>query len=106
MIGDRSFVEMPELTELELDQNSIEYISEKALDGMRNLKKLRLSDNKLVSLEPDFLSGAPGIYFLDLRDNNLKTMTFNNIKPIVTNLYNITSYFYLDGKSLSFLILF
>ncbi|XP_035730290.1 connectin-like, partial [Vespa mandarinia] len=99
MIGDRSFVEMPELTELELDQNSIEYISEKALDGMRNLKKLRLSENKLVSLEPDFLSGAPGIYFLDLRDNNLKTMTFNNIKPIVTNLYNITSYFYLDGKS-------
>ncbi|KAL2712238.1 connectin-like [Vespula squamosa] len=99
MIGDRSFVEMPELTELELDQNSIEYISEKALDGMRNLKKLRLSENRLVSLEPDFLSGAPGIYFLDLRDNNLKTMTFNNIKPIVTNLYNSTSYFYLDGKS-------
>ncbi|KAK2586412.1 hypothetical protein KPH14_010697 [Odynerus spinipes] len=100
MIGDRSFVEMPELTELELDQNSIEYISEKALDGMRNLKKLRLSENRLVSLEPDFLSGAPGIYFLDLRDNNLKTMTFNNIKPIVTNLYNSTSYFYLDGNKL------
>nr|XP_050863662.1 connectin-like [Vespula vulgaris]XP_050863663.1 connectin-like [Vespula vulgaris]XP_050863664.1 connectin-like [Vespula vulgaris]XP_050863665.1 connectin-like [Vespula vulgaris] len=100
MIGDRSFVEMPELTELELDQNSIEYISEKALDGMRNLKKLRLSENRLVSLEPDFLSGAPGIYFLDLRDNILKTMTFNNIKPIVTNLYNSTSYFYLDGNKL------
>ncbi|KAF7380589.1 hypothetical protein HZH68_016454 [Vespula germanica] len=96
MIGDRSFVEMPELTELELDQNSIEYISEKAFDGMRNLKKLRLSENRLVTLEPDFLSGAPGIYFLDLRDNILKTVSFNNIKPIVTNLYNSTSYFYLD----------
>ncbi|KAI4497091.1 hypothetical protein M0802_007837 [Mischocyttarus mexicanus] len=98
MIGDNSFAELPELTELELDQNSIEYISEKALNGLKKLNKLRLSENKLVGLEADFLSGAPGIYFLDLRDNNLRTMTFNNIKPIVTNLYNSSSHFYLDGK--------
>ncbi|XP_034184185.2 leucine rich repeat protein connectin [Osmia lignaria lignaria] len=100
MIGDRTFIEMPSLRELELDQNEIAFISEKALDGMRNLKKLRLSDNKLVTLEPDFLAGAPGVYFLDLRDNLLKTITFDNVKPIVTNLYNTTSHFYLSGNKL------
>ncbi|XP_023290210.1 connectin [Orussus abietinus] len=100
MIGDRSFIEMPELRELELDQNKIEFISEDALEGMRNLKKLRLSENKLVSLEPDFLAGAPGVSFLNLRDNALRTMTFDNVKPIVTNLYNSNSYFYLDGNKL------
>ncbi|KAG7197373.1 hypothetical protein KM043_018480 [Ampulex compressa] len=98
MIGDRTFIEMPNLQELELDQNEIKYITEKAFDGMRNLKKLKLSENKLVSLEPDHLAGAPGIYFLDLRDNALRTITFDNIKPIVTNLYNSTSHFYLDGQ--------
>ncbi|XP_003700119.1 leucine rich repeat protein connectin [Megachile rotundata] len=100
MIGDRTFIEMPSLRELELDQNEIVYISEKALDGMRNLKKLRLSENKLVTLEADFLAGAPGVYFLDLRDNLLKTITFDNVKPIVTNLYNSTSHFYLSGNKL------
>lgn len=101
MVGDKTFIEMPSLRELELDQNEIEYISEKALDGMRNLRKLRLSDNRLISLEPDFLAGAPSVYFLDLRDNELKTMTFDNIKPIVTNLYNSSSHFYLNGESIS-----
>ncbi|XP_076683284.1 leucine rich repeat protein connectin [Andrena cerasifolii] len=100
MIGDKTFIEMPSLRELELDQNEIRYISEKALNGMRNLRKLRLSENKLINLEPDFLAGAPGVYFLDLRDNQLKTMTFDNIKPIVTNLYNSTSHFFLNGNNL------
>ncbi|XP_068976753.1 connectin-like [Bombus flavifrons] len=100
MIGDRTFIEMPSLRQLDLDQNEIEYISEKALDGMRNLKKLKLSENKLVTLEPDFLAGAPGVYVLDLRDNSLKTLTFDNIKPIVTNLYNSSSQFYLSGNKL------
>ncbi|XP_033208617.1 connectin isoform X2 [Belonocnema kinseyi] len=101
MIGESSFAEMPELQELELDQNQIKFISEKALAGMRNLKKLRLSENKLVALDADFLNEAPAIYFLDLRDNLLKTMTFDNVKPIVTNLYNNVSYFYLDGNKLT-----
>ncbi|XP_036142370.1 connectin [Monomorium pharaonis] len=100
MIGDRSFIEMPELVELELDQNQIIYISEKAFDNMRNLWKLNLSDNQLVTLMPDFLAGAPGIHFLDLRDNLLKTMTFDNIKPIVTNLYGMNSHLYLSENNL------
>lgn len=98
MIGKRSFAEMPELIELELGRNIITYISEKAFDGMHNLQKLRLSENLLVKLPQDFLVGAPGIYFLDLRLNNLKTMTFDNIKPIITNLYGINSHFYLSGE--------
>ncbi|XP_051160091.1 connectin-like isoform X2 [Leptopilina boulardi] len=100
MIGEESFMEMPELQELQLDQNMIEYISQKALAGMRNLKVLKLSENKLAALDPDFLSQAPGVNFLDLRDNLLKTMTFDNVKPIVTNLYNNISYFYLNGNKL------
>ncbi|XP_031843683.1 leucine rich repeat protein connectin isoform X2 [Nomia melanderi] len=100
MIGDRTFVEMSMLRELKLDSNRIVYISKKALDGLRNLRKLGLSDNKLTNLEPDFLAGAPGVYFLDLRDNRLKTITFDNIKPIATNLYNSSSHFFVTGNEL------
>lgn len=101
MLGDRLFAEMQELTELELDQNQIKYISNRAFDNMYNLRKLHLSENHLEMLEPDFLAGAPGVHFLDLRDNLLKLMTFDNIKPIVTNLYDLNSYFYLDGNNLT-----
>ncbi|TGZ48788.1 connectin [Temnothorax longispinosus] len=100
MIGDRSFVEMPELTEVQLDQNKIIYIAERAFDSMRNLRKLHLSSNKLVTLQPDFLAGAPSVHFLDLRVNSLKTMTFDNIKPIVTNFYGNNSHLYLGGNNL------
>ncbi|XP_003397934.1 connectin isoform X2 [Bombus terrestris] len=100
MIGDRTFIELVSLKQLDLDQNEIEFISEKALDGMVNLQKLQLCDNKLVTLEPNFLAGATGIYTLDLRDNLLMTFTFENVKPILTNLYNTTSFFYLSGNKL------
>lgn len=100
MIGKRNFAEMPELIELELAHNVITYISEKAFDGMHNLQKLQLGDNMLVKLPQDFLAGASGIHFLDLRSNNLKTMTFDNIKPIITNLYGINNHFYLSDNEL------
>ncbi|OXU23825.1 hypothetical protein TSAR_008351 [Trichomalopsis sarcophagae] len=100
MLGERSFIEMPELQELDLDQNRIEVISNRAFDGLKNLRKLRLSENKLSVLEPDFLVGAPSINLLDLRENELTTMTFDNIKPVIMNFYNNSSYFYLDGEYL------
>ncbi|XP_029169626.1 connectin-like [Nylanderia fulva] len=100
MIGKRNFAEMPGLIELELDQNVITYISERAFDGMHDLQKLRLSENLLVKLPQDFLAGAPNVRFLDLRENALKTMTFDNIKPIVTNLYSINSDFFLSDNEL------
>ncbi|XP_008217372.1 connectin [Nasonia vitripennis] len=100
MLGERSFIEMPELQELDLDQNRIEVISNRAFDGLKNLRKLRLSENKLSVLEPDFLIGAPSINLLDLRENELTTMTFDNIKPVIMNFYNNSSYFYLDGNKL------
>ncbi|XP_011870755.1 PREDICTED: connectin-like [Vollenhovia emeryi] len=94
------FTEMPELTELELDQNKIEFIDTRAFDNMYKLRKLRLSENQLRTLLPNVLTGAPGISFLDLRDNLLKTVTFDNIKPIVTNFYHNNSYLYLGENSL------
>ncbi|XP_034947115.1 connectin [Chelonus insularis] len=100
MIGDSTFVEMPELRELELDGNMIEYISVNAFDKMRNLRKLSLSDNKLTQLEADVFAGATAINFLDLRNNSLVTMTFDNIKPIVTNFYGDTGYLYLEDNKL------
>ncbi|KAL6257967.1 hypothetical protein P5V15_011563 [Pogonomyrmex californicus] len=100
MLGDRSFVEMPELAELQLDQNQIKYISDRAFDGMDNLRKLQLSENQLVSLQPHFLAGASKIYFLDLRMNALRTVTFDNVKPIMRNLYDSNGYLYLSRNNL------
>ncbi|XP_058797534.1 connectin isoform X2 [Phymastichus coffea] len=99
-IKENTFGELRELQELELDQNQIEFIANKAFNGLYHLKKLRLSENKLSTLEPNSLIGAPMIGVIDLRDNALRTMTFENIKPIITNFYNNSSFIYLGGNNL------
>ncbi|XP_032679983.1 connectin-like [Odontomachus brunneus] len=101
IIGDRSFVDTPELQVLELDDNHIKIIAGHAFSGLHKLRKLYLSGNRLIKLEPQVLDSIPSVSFLDLRRNFLETLTFESIKPIVFNLYNANSSFYLDDNKLS-----
>lgn len=87
--------------ELILDSNQIELISDRAFAGLTHLKRLCLSHNRLTSLSPGVLGGVPAINYLDLRSNHLETLTLDSIKPIMTNLYNDTSYFHIEGKCFS-----
>ncbi|XP_008543319.1 connectin [Microplitis demolitor] len=99
-LGERTFIEMPELQELDLDNNLISYINVNAFEKMRNLRKLVLSNNKISHLASDIFTGAQSINYLDLQNNSLVRVTFDTVKPIVTNLYGDSGYLSLDDNKL------
>ncbi|XP_044581682.1 connectin-like isoform X2 [Cotesia glomerata] len=101
MLGEHTFIEMQELQKLEIDNNLIEYIHPKAFENMRNLRTLNLSSNKLKYLAADIFTGALSINNLDLQNNTLVRVTFDNIKPIITNFYGVSSYLSLDDNQLT-----
>lgn len=91
------------LQSLLLDSNQIEMISDRAFAGLTHLKRLSLNENRLTMLNSGMLDGVPAITFLDLRSNELQTLTYENVRPIIHNLYNETSYFLLESKFLCML---
>lgn len=99
-LGDLTFAELWDLEILNLEENQIEYISPRAFVGLNHLKRLTLNENKLRMLSTNVLDALPGINYLDLRSNDLETLTYENIKPILHNLRNSTSYFQIEYNKL------
>ena len=86
------------MQELNLEHNQIELIANRAFAGLNHLRKLTLSHNRLAVLSGGLLGGVPTIIHLDLRSNNLETITYDSVQPIIHNLRNESSYFYIAGK--------
>ncbi|XP_025832932.1 connectin [Agrilus planipennis] len=97
-LGDLTFAELWVLEELILERNDIEFISDRAFAGLTHLRKLDLGHNNLTTLVNNVFDGIPAIYFLDLRYNHLQTITFENARPIMHNLRNRTTYFYIQDN--------
>lgn len=96
MLGDLTFAELWSLEALLLDSNQIEMISDRAFAGLTQLKRLSLNENRIQMLNGGLLDAVPAITFLDLRSNELQTLTYENVRPILHNLYNETSFFLLE----------
>lgn len=79
----------------------LQRISERAFDGLNNLRILNLENNKLVRLEGAVFSGVPAVTTLNLNNNLLETLTHQNVLPIMDNLVNNTSsVLSISGKSI------
>lgn len=65
-------------------------MSERAFDGLNNLRILNLRNNKLQTLESGVFTGVPALSMLSLQANLLETLTFDNVMPLMDNLVNNT----------------
>jgi Leucine-rich repeat (LRR) protein len=66
-------------------------ISERAFDGLNNLKRLNLENNRLKTLERGVFTGVPALIYLNMMKNSLETITYNNILPLMDNFVNNTN---------------
>lgn len=76
----------------------LQKISERAFDGLNNLKRLNLENNRLKVLERGLFTGVPALIYLNLIKNSLETITYNNILPLMDNLVNHTSILAISGE--------
>lgn len=73
-------------------------ISERAFDGLNNLKRLNLENNRLKTLERGLFTAKPVLTYLNLMRNSLETVTLHTIQPLMNNLVNHTSMLLIKGN--------
>lgn len=66
-------------------------ISERAFDGLNNLRILNLQNNKIALLENGVFSTVPAVTTLNLNNNLLEFLTYTAVLPIMDNLVNNTN---------------
>lgn len=66
-------------------------ISERAFDGLNNLRILNLQNNKIALLENGVFSTVPAVTTLNLNNNLLEWLTYTTVLPIMDNLVNNTA---------------
>lgn len=69
----------------------LQRISERAFDGLNNLRILNLQNNKITLLENGVFSTVPAVTTLNLNNNMLEWLTYTTVLPIMDNLVNNTS---------------
>ncbi|KAJ0000035.1 hypothetical protein NQD34_011877, partial [Periophthalmus magnuspinnatus] len=73
-IGDKSFVHLPNLIQLNLDQNQLSTLGENAFQNLHQLRLLDLSTNNISHLEPFLFKDLNNLTFLALGMNKLKAL--------------------------------
>lgn len=64
----------------------LQLISERAFDGLNNLRRLNLRYNRLTTLESGVFTALPVLDWLDVSGNNLETLSQVNFGPILEKL--------------------
>lgn len=74
-----------------VNQQQQQRISERAFDGLNNLRILNLQNNKIALLENGVFSTVPAVTTLNLNNNLLEWLTYTTVLPIMDNLVNNTA---------------
>ncbi|XP_017059512.1 toll-like receptor 6 isoform X1 [Drosophila ficusphila] len=70
------FPKLPRLSELDISNCSIEYVSKDAFRNISNLRRLFMSDNKIMTLNHDTFYHIQGLQYLDLSFTNFLTYSY------------------------------
>ncbi|CAG9819742.1 unnamed protein product [Phaedon cochleariae] len=73
-------------SEVYLDDNYIEFISNRAFDGLRFLKTISLRNNRLTRFPAGLLTSVFTLVNLDVSNNRLETLLFDSIEQFYNNL--------------------
>ncbi|XP_075965343.1 toll-like receptor 21 [Anarhichas minor] len=82
-IPNRSFVRLPNLQDLRIDQNHLRRIDEFAFQDLHQLKSLNLSCNNISELNPSVFKDLRSLTFLSLTNNTLKRLPEGIFSPLL-----------------------
>lgn len=78
---------------------SKQLVSERAFDGLNNLRSLNLKSNRLRFLNAGVFTGLSALTMLNLNNNRLETLSMSTFSPLMENLVNNTfSVLLVSGK--------
>ncbi|XP_059195236.1 toll-like receptor 21 [Centropristis striata] len=97
-IPNNSFVGLPNLQHLRIDQNQLRIIDGFAFRNLHQLKTLDLSFNKISKLHPLVFKGLQNLTFLSLANNTLEQLPkgifsdLSNLDTLILNHNNLTNF--------------
>jgi Leucine-rich repeat (LRR) protein len=77
-----TFVDLPSLEELHLEDNKIARIDRRAFMNMDRLKRLHLRGNKLRAISDEAFQNLPELELLDLAYNKLQSLDFSMLDQV------------------------
>ncbi|KAK9870072.1 hypothetical protein WA026_006167 [Henosepilachna vigintioctopunctata] len=85
-IDDFTFEQLWDVVILDIDQNELRFLSDRAFSGLNSLEELILSNNYLTVLPHGLFADNTRIKYLNLRNNELKSLAYETIGPVLTNI--------------------
>lgn len=68
------FAQVPTLEYLHIDHNKLQFMDDRALDGIPKLRRLYLNHNQLAEVQPRLLAHLPNLEALSLDNNRLQSL--------------------------------
>lgn len=79
-----TFVDLPKVERILLDDNRIERLERRAFMNLNHLKVLNLRGNKISSISDEAYQNLPELEFLDLAYNSMKSFDFTMFDQVGT----------------------
>lgn len=83
-IQQHTFVDLPVLEQLLLDDNKIDSLDRRSFMNLKNLKRLNLKGNKIATISYETFQNLPELEDLDMSYNSIKSFEFNVFDQVGT----------------------